>query len=237
MMNNDFKIDINTVHLWRLCLPEFTQDRLSLSELLSHDETQRAERFQFPIHHDRFTMTRGLLRKTLSLYTGIDPKAMAFQYGEHGKPFLANTSSHLKFNVSHSHDMAVFALTIDKEIGIDIEKMEASFKESVAKRFFSPDEYLSLMQLNDSDRVTAFYKIWSRKEALIKVLGKGLYTPLDSFDVSSQLDTQSITLDNTQPYVIQHVDVHPDYQAAFATPAPVIHTMQWQWTQDGPGKR
>ncbi len=224
-MNNNINIHDNTVHIWRLCLSDFTQDSHKLAKLLSPDELDRAKRFHFPIHQERFTITRGLLRKTLSLYTGIAPEALLFHYGEHGKPFL---DSDLKFNVSHSHDMAVFAFTVHKEIGIDIEKTEASFKESVAKRFFSPAEYHELMQLPDTERVIAFYKIWSGKEALIKTLGKGLYTPLDSFTVSSQKDSQSV-LCNAEHYLVNHINIDAHYQAAFATIEPVIQMIEWRW--------
>ncbi len=234
-MNNNFYIHDNTAHIWRLFLPDFSKEALNLAKLLTDDERARAERFHFPIHQERFTITRGLLRKTLHLYTGIAPQALIFDYGEHGKPYLANNNSDLRFNVSHSHDMAVFAFTIHNEIGIDIEKMEASFKESVAKRFFSSSEYHELMQLTEVERIMAFYKIWSRKEALIKTLGKGLYTPLDSFSVSSQKDTQ-VVLCNAEHYLVKNIDINPDYQAAFATSEPVTDIIEWQWIHNKPEK-
>ncbi len=227
-MTKHFNIDHNTVHLWRLFLPDFTQEISSLSQLLNHHEEERAKRFHFPQHQERYRITHGLLRKTLSLYTGIDPKALTFQYGEHGKPYLANTDSELKFNISHSHDMAIFAFTIQHEIGVDIEKVETSFKESVGKRFFSPDEYAELMQLPDTERVNAFYKMWCRKEALIKLLGKGLYTRLDSFTVSSQNDSQSV-LCHENRYLVKNIDINPEYQAAFATLEPVVQVIEVDW--------
>lgn len=234
-MNTNFNIHDNTAHIWRLFLPDFIQETLNLSKLLNRDELDRAERFHFPIHQERFTITRGLLRKTLSLYTGISPETLIFHYGEHGKPFLANNDTDLRFNVSHSHDMAVFAFTVHKEIGVDVEKTEASFKESVAKRFFSPDEYTELMQLPETERVVAFYKIWSRKEALIKALGKGLYTPLDSFTVSSQKDSQSV-LCHAEHYLVKHLEIDANYQAAFAITEPVTDMTEWQWVQNKPVK-
>jgi 4'-phosphopantetheinyl transferase len=232
-MNNNIKIHDNIVHIWRLYLPDFTQDTANLAKLLSPDELHRAERFHFPIHQERFIITRGLLRKTLNLYTTIASDALIFHYGEHGKPCLANNDFDLRFNVSHSHDMAVFAFTVHKEIGIDIEKIELSFKDSVAKRFFSPAEYQELVQLPETEQVIAFYKIWSRKEALIKALGKGLYTPLDSFTVSSQKDTQTV-LCNDEHYLVKHIPMNADFQTAFATVEPVTDVIEWQWIENKP---
>lgn len=234
-MNNNIIIHDNTVHIWRLYLPDFTQDISNLAKLLSRDELHRAERFHFPIHQERFIITRGILRKTLSLYTNQAPDALIFHYGEHGKPFLTNNNSDLKFNVSHSHDRAVFAFTVHKEIGIDIEKKALSFKDSVAKRFFSPAEYQELMRLSEAEKIISFYKIWSRKEALIKALGKGLYTPLDSFTVSSQKDTQTVTC-NAEHYLVKHLAMDADFQTAFATIEPVTDVIEWQWIEDRPTK-
>jgi 4'-phosphopantetheinyl transferase len=233
LMNHNFTIDHNTVHIWRLFLPDFTTEIHQLSTLLNHLEQDRAHRFHFPIHQERFTITHGLLRKTLGLYLDVDPKALTFHHGEHGKPYLANHA--INFNISHSHDMALFALTHHKEIGVDIEKMEPSFKESVAKRFFSPAEYADLMQLPETDRVVAFYKIWSRKEAFIKVLGKGLFTPLDSFSVSHQKDSQSI-VSNTKHYVVKNININAAYQAAFAAAVPVTEMTEWEWVSNKPNK-
>lgn len=225
---NLFNIQDNTAHVWSLFLPNFIEEIADLSRLLSQDEQDRANRFHFPIHQQRFTLTRGLLRKTLQLYTGLDPEKITFHYGEHGKPSLMNNHLDIRFNVSHSHDMAVFALIVGKDIGVDIEKTEPSFKESVAKRFFSPNEFTELMELSDIERISAFYKIWSRKEALIKVLGNGLFTPLDSFSVSAKNDSQIVTM-QANDYLVQQLTMHTDYQAAFATLPPVKKILIWKW--------
>jgi len=190
-----------------------------LRALLSPDEIERAMRFHFPLHRQRFIITRGLLRKTLSQYLDTAPDQIRFIYGPHGKPYLENNSLDLQFNVSHSADLAVFALTAHLEIGVDIEKMEPDFNEGVAKRFFSPTEYAQLMALSSDEKMKGFYQIWSKKEAIIKALGQGVFLSLTDFSVSLQAK-ESITLTHLTPpsiCYVEHFAVPEHYQAAFAT--------------------
>ena len=133
-MNTHFFIKNNFVHLWRASLSDFNTKCDELLALLSSDETTRAERLRFPLHKKRFIIARGLLRKTLALYLNQAPELIQFSYGAHGKPALA--LPFLKFNLSHSDDMLVLALTREKEVGIDIEKIKPHFKKEVAERFF-----------------------------------------------------------------------------------------------------
>lgn len=221
---NLFTIASHTVHLWLAELLDFTSDEQALLALLSPDEVKRAMRFHFPLHKQRFIISRGLLRKTLSLYTGIAPDQIVFNYGAHGKPCLQVNPDALQFNVSHSADLAVFALTTHQEIGVDIEKIEPDFREDVAKRFFSSQEYAQLMDLTGSARNKAFYQIWSRKEALIKAMGKGLFTPLTDFSINLSQTKESVSLmysGQQVNYYIENIYVPDGYQAAIATVEPI----------------
>ncbi len=215
-----FIIVPHTVHLWLADLLDFTFDEQALLALLSPDEIQRAMRFKLSLHKQRFIIARGLLRKTLSLYTGVAPNQIVFNYNVSGKPSLQTNPFSLQFNVSHSADLAIFALTTDQEVGVDIEKIASSFKDDVAKRFFSSAEYTQLMALTDQARNKGFYQIWSKKEAIIKAAGKGLFTPLMNFSVNVSQTKEVISLTHAQQqitYFLENIYVPDGYQAALAT--------------------
>ena len=108
-------------------------------------------------------------------------KNIVFQKNKYGKPFLDN--SHLFFNISHSNDALVVAFS-DKEIGVDIEKVN-SYSCNIAKRYFCDNEYRFIVS-KQSNRNNRFFDIWTKKEAYIKYLGMGLSKPLNSFNVLSK---------------------------------------------------
>lgn len=226
------QINPHHVHLWLAKLSAFAVVEQSLLALLSPDETERAMRFHFPLHRQRFIIARGLLRKTVSLYTGIAPEEIAFTFGHHGKPYLQNNELNLQFNVSHSADLAVFAFTTQQEIGVDIEKMEPHFNKEIAKRFFSPQEYRQLMALSADEKIKGFYQVWARKEAIIKALGEGLFTSLADFSVSLQHSKESIMLTHLKHEYSYHVEsffAADEYQAAFATLEPIESIVYKNW--------
>ncbi len=236
-MASNFTLNKHTVHLWRVALTDFATQEKELLSLLSPDEVQRAERFRFNIHRVRYLTARAMLRKILSLYINIAPEKIIFSYGKRGKPYLRDNPLDLQFNLSHSEDMAVYALTQQEEIGVDIEKMSAEYKESIAKRFFSSQEYLQLAALSKQEQIVGFYHLWARKEAVIKALGEGLFAPLADFSVSAQEKVETLVLTHAQKehsYHIESFNVHPDYQAAFATSQTVENIFYWEWTLTGP---
>ena len=232
-MNTHFSIKTGFVHLWRALLTDFNPKQGDLLSLLSPDEIHRAERLRLPLHKQRFITARGLLRKTLSLYLQIPAESITFTYGAHGKPSLLKTA--LQFNVSHSDDMVVYGITLENSIGIDIEKVTDDFKMAVAERFFNEQEFLQLMALPEEQRTRAFYRMWSHKEAIIKVLGLGLYAPLKDYAVSAQKQTETVSFsfeNQTYHYLVQSFTAHPDYESAFAIQAPIDNILYWEWTPD-----
>ena len=155
--------------------------------LLSSAERQRASRFAFALDRRRFTVARAWLRRLLSARLGIRPESIELVYGAHGKPALARrcAASDLRFNVSHADDVAVYAFSSGREIGIDIESIRViGDAEDIAARFFSRRENEAYRALDPGDRSLGFYNCWTRKEAFVKALGDGLDYPLDRFDVS-----------------------------------------------------
>jgi 4'-phosphopantetheinyl transferase len=189
MDNYSKKIVINKdeVHIWsvRLDVPDGQAKMWQL--YLSRDELQRAQQFLFAKERNHFIIARGVLRKILSHYIEKQPYEIRFNYNKYGKPFLPHEFSgeRFRFNLSHSYGICLYAISLNREVGIDIEYIREDFSDlEIAQRFFSPDEVKALQSLPVADQKRAFFLCWTRKEAFIKAKGKGLSVPLDQFDVS-----------------------------------------------------
>lgn len=176
----------NEVHLWRAALDHPASRLRSFWQLLTNDERARAGRFLLQRDCDRFIAARGLLRITLARYLGQDPGILRFRYGQYGKPTVVQEiRDHLHFNVAHSHGLALFAVAWDREIGVDLEQIDASLaSEEVADRFFSPREADTLRAVPPHAWPDAFFACWTRKEAYVKARGGGLSISLKDFAVS-----------------------------------------------------
>jgi 4'-phosphopantetheinyl transferase len=134
-----------------------------------------------------FIVARAVLRMILGRYLQIEPKQVQFSYGYHGKPELAERlgDTELRFNLAHSHELALYAFTRGREIGVDIEYLRfIPDAEQIAASFFSAGEIAALQALPANQRQMAFFACWTSKEAYVKAVGKGLALPLDQFEVS-----------------------------------------------------
>jgi len=175
------------VHVWLADLGQPASRVDTLSRLLSPDESRRAKGFYFKHHRQAFAVARGLLRTILASCTGAHPRDLNFAYSPHGKPYLpvAHGDCDIRFNLSHSHGLALYAVARGREVGVDIEycRPRVAFME-IAEHFFSPLEIKTFRRLPEHLRREAFFNCWTRKEAFIKAVGKGLSFPLDGFDVS-----------------------------------------------------
>jgi len=175
------------VHLWRADLEAMGADESRWRQLLSSDELTRAARFHFPRDRQRFVASRALLRIILASYLGEDAKSLEFSYSKKEKPSLAGTHAggDVAFNLSHSAGVALFAFNRGRQIGVDVEQVRRdSDTEAIARRFFSGHEQKQLAALPSEERVEAFFRCWTRKEAYIKATGDGLSLPLSQCDVS-----------------------------------------------------
>ena len=173
------------VHVWRVRL-DAPDDGPALLAVLADDERERLARFVFPRLGERYVTARGRLRLLLARYLGVDAAVLRFVYGPRGKPALAEGAhADLRFNLSHSGDLALVAVTRGREVGVDVEADRPDFAtEATARRFFSAAEVEAFLALPPASRHEAFFRCWTRKEAYIKALGDGLALPLDSFDVA-----------------------------------------------------
>jgi 4'-phosphopantetheinyl transferase len=172
------------VHVWRISLECDDAILVQLRETLVEEERQRAARFHFEKDRRHFIAGRGALRAILALYQDCSPDEVRFAYTSYGKPHLAGETE-WRFNLTHSHGLALLAVTRSREIGVDVERIRDNLEgEQLAQRFFSPREVAALRSLPAELRREAFFHCWTRKEAYIKAVGKGLTLPLDRFDVS-----------------------------------------------------
>jgi 4'-phosphopantetheinyl transferase len=175
------------VHVWRASLSSDPQVFRRLESTLSSDERDRAQRFIFERDRNSFTVARGILRHLLGEYLSCQPHTIEFSYGSNGKPELAGSRLNLpiRFNLSHSHGVALFAITLGRRVGIDVElvRTEAAGKD-IAARYFSAQETNELRGLPTEQQAEGFFLCWTRKEAYVKAKGDGLQIPLNSFHVS-----------------------------------------------------
>jgi 4'-phosphopantetheinyl transferase len=177
----------NAVHLWYVPLEQSKEQIEQFYQTLSLEECARAKRFYFERDRQHFIVGRGVLRDILGRYAGIEPQKLHICYGAHGKPVLSQLCGNdiLSFNVSHSHGLALYAVALNLEVGIDVEHMHyMEDAEQIAENFFSLQERKTLRSLPEHLRTEAFFCCWTRKEAYVKALGDGLSLPLDRFDVS-----------------------------------------------------
>jgi 4'-phosphopantetheinyl transferase len=181
------RLGSNEVHVWRASLDVNSPVRDRLSVVLSTAEQERAARFAFTRDCNRFAVARAILRQLLGGYLGEPPQDVALEILPHGKLILAATARipSLRFNLSHSHEFALFAFCLDHEVGIDIEKISPKVAlEGIETRYFSPKERAELETLPQDLRPQGFFLCWTRKEAYVKARGEGLKVPLESFSVS-----------------------------------------------------
>jgi 4'-phosphopantetheinyl transferase len=157
------------VHLWRWRLDQAVGD----CQLLAPDEQLRADRFRFDPDRQSFVAARSGMRRILSRYLDCDPGAIAFSYGSHGKPFVA--AGAIEFNLSHSGDWALLAVARDRAVGVDIERIKPVAElEKLTARFLLAAEHERIVALDEADRVLAFFRTWTCKEAYLKATGEGL---------------------------------------------------------------
>jgi 4'-phosphopantetheinyl transferase len=236
------QLSVDRPHLWQVSLSIATISADKFQELratLSPDERAKADRFYDPLDGHRYIMARGTLRSILSHYLHLAPSGIKFTYTPQGKPLLdrafltvdqpvnvpnftalRNTQfPNIQFNLSHSQDLAVYGVTLDRPLGIDVEYLRP-LKDtlSLAKRWFTPKEYTEILQ--HPDPTTTFFRFWTAKEAYLKATGAGLrhlsrVEICISADGSLQLRELSTT---PQKWSIVELAPAPGYVGALAMP-------------------
>ena len=152
--------------------------------LLDDEERARSTRFVRPVDRRRFVLAHAALRLFLARCLDIHPTAVRYENGVHGKPRLRPGLPSLEFNLSHSGGLALLAIARDRSIGVDVEQVrDVPGALSIADTHFSATEREVLRSLPPAEQRGAFFRCWTRKEAVVKAVGEGLSRALDSFDV------------------------------------------------------
>jgi len=228
------KLQPGEVHVWFARLDRTPARLTRMRTILSPDETARADRFYMDVHRNRFIAARALLRDLLASYLGQPPEAIRFEYNEWGKPALAPglTAIDLRFNLSHSQDLAMYAFVLERDVGVDLEIIRAEVaNERVAENFFSRREVETLRALPREHQVEGFYNCWTRKEAYVKARGPGLSIELDSFDVSLAPGAEAKILRGDDKLGWSLVSFKPDHGcvAAMATQGSPLQIAEPRW--------
>lgn len=209
------QISPNIINVWVVNLNISDELEKQQFENLSLDEQAQAKRFVFPIHQKRFVASHFALRNLLSRIIDVSPQEVHFILSEHGKPYLENHPN-IGFNLSHSEEVAVIGLQKNARIGIDIEKIQLQFNLKLVHRFFSQEEINEFNEIPTDQQLSAFFRFWSRKEAIIKALGTGLSFPLNQFTTSLKNNYEMITI-ASETWHLLSLDYFTDYQFAIAS--------------------
>lgn len=212
----------------------------ALAATLSASERKRAGRFHFERHRNRFMAGRGLLRMLLGRYLQTAPERIQFTYGPQGKPALAGpfAQAGLEFNMAHTQDLALFAVTRAGPVGIDVEEVRSlADAEELVARFFSGRESAAFRKLPEEQKPPAFFNLWTRKEAWLKATGEGIVHSLHRVEVSFLPGEPARLLSLPEPLARSaHWGLHdlapaPGFAAALAIAAGEARLRCWRWPE------
>jgi 4'-phosphopantetheinyl transferase len=229
------------IHVWRVRtdVDPFVVHRL-LPEL-SDDESERAMRLRAPRDRDRFIVRHAVLRLLLARYAHCEPGALTFVAGAHGKPRIATGPAFsIRFNVSQSSGVALVAFALQREVGVDVERLRDDIDcVAISGRFFAPEEAAAVRTLDAPERRAAFFMYWCCKEAWLKARGDGLSFPLDRCRIAWRPgEPPRLRLEDSdgqeQPWSLTVLDPEPGYAGAVVTTDGPIRLRMFDATLERP---
>lgn len=197
------------LHVWRAKLDHVDP---RLADFLSHDERARADRLLGAREQERWSAARAVLRTLLALYLDLEPAALRFRAGPHGKPALDPPA--ISFNLSHSGGLALYAVA-HNAVGVDVE-LDRGDRNSlaIAERVLGEQEAARLKALGPDRRPHELLRAWTRHEATTKCLGLPL--------LGNQARPQ------TPPWILD-LDATDEGAAAVALDGPPHELSLWEW--------
>lgn len=226
----------DSVHVWLFSLSQPAACLGGLERCLSADEIVRADRFHFAHLRQHYVAGRGIMRQILARYLDISAAELRFDYREHGKPELEYAPIPLKFNLSHSGQLGLLAVSLGRQVGADIEFMRPMEDlHSIAEAYFSTREIMDLQALPVQQQARGFFNCWTRKEAYLKGIGKGLAQALNAFDVTLKPEDAAALLamredpNEKDRWHLQDIPIGPEYAAAVIAEGQDWDLMRWQW--------
>jgi 4'-phosphopantetheinyl transferase len=226
------------LHVWVASLAPAPDRLRELSAVLAPDELDRAARFRFDVHRNRFIAGRGILRLLLARYLDAEAASLGFTYSSHGKPSLAGSARHalLQFNLAHSGDLALLAVTRVGPIGVDVEEIrEVKEVDDLVARFFSVRESALFQGLPAAEKPAAFFNLWTRKEALLKATGDGITGGLNRVEVTflasetARLLALNGVAADAEPWTLEALHPQAGAVGAVALRARNVSVTCWRW--------
>ena len=216
------------IDIYQIRLTASSEQVRAAETVLSEDEGARFGRMTVP-WRNRGIIARATLRHLLGVRLGIDPRGISFDYGEYGKPCLAQKcEGHVSFNLAHSADLAVIAIGNGVPIGVDLEEMEDGVDHDLlARDVFSSRELAAFREMPRDQRRGAFYRAWTCKEAFVKATGEGMLRPLSTFEVAFEQegDVRMLTVPPewaSKPWSLIRLTAVPGFSGAIAVGSPLI---------------
>lgn len=232
------KLPAGEIHVWHFTLDVDDDTAAGLHAVLAESELQRAARFHFDRNRRRYIAGRAAMRHILARYLAIEARHVIFRYDTTGKPELDIESGTppVRFNLSHTRNQALLAITRGNRIGIDIEAIDAqrSRLNEIAATF-STREQAALAALAPHDRVAGFFRCWARKEAVLKALGIGVGSELARLSVSVDPDHATLMELDTTLGIVGDWTLIPleirDHAAAIAVEGAYdkLEMKEWGW--------
>jgi 4'-phosphopantetheinyl transferase len=228
----------NEVHVWTVLVSETLANLANLEGFLSLDEIRIAARLRRPVDRDRYVVAHGILRRLLGAYLSLAPEELVFTTGEFGKPaiVLGAKQPSLTFNLAHSGDIVLFGVAVDRRLGVDVEAIRSELDVmELAQSQFSTIEIDGLRSFSPNERIQAFFRGWTRKEAYIKARGEGLNFPLNRFAVTLKGEEvprlQWVENEPEAPrnWSMFHLDLLPGYAGALVVEGQKINLVSYIW--------
>ncbi|PKG84306.1 4'-phosphopantetheinyl transferase [Colwellia sp. 75C3] len=201
----------NEIHLW-MTKPEelLGNDELlaTYSTLLTSTELAKQQRYKFAKDRHDALITRAFIRDLLSYYADLSPQDWQFEKGSKDKPEVINCPLPIRFNISHTKNLIICAVTLEDDIGCDVENTGRSNDVlAIAERYFSPKESTELFALPEAEQRHRFFDYWTLKESYIKAWGLGLAIPLTDF---------SFNINDTEQHYKNLFTIKQDISLSFA---------------------
>lgn len=225
------------VDLWQVSLTDWPNIGAACQALLSNSELQQADSFRFDKGRERFILGRGMMRAVIGRVIGTAARDVVLNFSGQGKPHLPDADA-VQFNLSHSGELIILAVTRSAQIGVDVEAFRhLPRRDQIAKGILGSDELSRYEALSDSQRQTAFFTIWTRKEAIVKAVGRGLCFPLTDVEVSYSSDARVLRFGDhvadAVPWHLNRLDCPDGYVGALATSLPTGEISCHRWTPSG----
>jgi 4'-phosphopantetheinyl transferase len=233
----DLRLNAERVDVWRISTSLQNDELAKFESVLSPDQRARAKRMRVSEKRKQYIVAQGLTRMLIAKRVGADPGALEFHRGPKGKPYLGGrfADAGIQFNMTHTSHMALIAMTLNREVGIDIERIRENLQwEKLAHRYFSPREYRGYSKLPEAEHLRAFFTCWTRKEAVLKAIGTGLGGGLASFDVSVDPDSPPELVDNRWDgrfhgnWTLHQLQPGPGYVATLVTERDGFDVRCWE---------